>query len=882
MKRKLWKRPEFIAPLTFALCILCSLNTFASPPGPLQRTKLSLENRSQQTLLVLEGPQSFRYTSFQLSNPARLVLDFKGLQAKHLRGEYAVADGPLRKVQVQYLDGVDEPMSRIVVYLRGNHEWQTQREKDRLSFVFAGSTSHKAIRSFLRPQAHKAVEAPSQPAALPAATSLRFKGAQQDALIFRTNGRVQKHKTITLRSPSRIVLDLYGVQKAPRRAKLLSCRKFPIRRIRYGRHADKLRIVLDACKKHLPPQFAIQVTEKSVEVRFGAKEQQQHARVDKIQKQLQAENNQGPRRLEDIGFGETSKFSTVMLRFRGKAPRAKLRHNGRLVVLDLAKIALPARLRKPLDTSEFRGLVQKIEVFAHKRGVRLVAQLSERAKSSLLVEQDLIQWRFPIPAASQKAQATAGNYRITYHPKQVGQAAGGGSATPAADPMSSDVLATLARQRPRKRYTGRRISMYFRKVEIHNLLRLFAEISGLNIITSDAVKGNITLKLRNVPWDQALDIVLKTLKLGKEKEGNIIRITTLNELRREAEERQRLLRARLLAQPQKIRLIPVNYAKAAAMAQQVRAVLSPRGRVSIDTRTNVLIVKDFVPFLLRAEGLVRSLDTQTPQVLIEARIVEANVNFERQFGIQWGGSLLFSPLTGNSTGLLFPNPVGIRGGVPDQGGGGAEGTFGTPNYIVNFPASTGRGRGTAVNFFFGSLTGAFDLSLRLSAAESAGDVKIISAPKIVTLHNMAANIQQGLQIPFSTASAAGTNVQFVAATLSLTVTPQVTTDGSVFLNMSVTNNAPDFSRGGSSGPAISTKTARTNMLIKDGETMVIGGVYSRRTGASENRVPFLGSIPILGALFKNYTYNDDRAELLIFVTPRIINRAKTLGGRQGS
>jgi type IV pilus assembly protein PilQ len=180
------------------------------------------------------------------------------------------------------------------------------------------------------------------------------------------------------------------------------------------------------------------------------------------------------------------------------------------------------------------------------------------------------------------------------------------------------------------------------------------------------------------------------------------------------------------------------------------------------------------------------------------------------------------------------------------------------------------------------LTGAFDLSLRLSAAESAGDVKIISAPKIVTLHNMSANIQQGLQIPFSTASAAGTNVQFVAATLSLQVTPQVTTDGSVFLTMNVTNNAPDFSRGGASGPAISTKTARTNMLIKDGETMVIGGIYSRRTGASENRVPFLGSIPILGALFKNYTYNDDRAELLIFVTPRIINRAKTLGGRQGS
>jgi type IV pilus assembly protein PilQ len=593
------------------------------------------------------------------------------------------------------------------------------------------------------------------------------------------------------------------------------------------------------------------------------------------------------RTIQDIGFGETAAFSTILIRFQGAPPRPQIKHNRQIVTLDIPHFKLPKNLLRPLDTTEFRGVVQKIEVFARKQGVRLVAQLSQKTLSTLHLEQDLLQWRFPIPASPRQAQASESNYRITYHPKRVGQAAGGGGAPPAAggaDPgaMSADVLATLAQQTPRKRYTGRRISMYFHKVEIHNLLRLFAEISGLNIITSDDVKGRISIKLRNVPWDQAMDLVLKTLKLGMEKEGNIIRIATLRELRQEEEERQRLMSARLLARPQKIRLIPVNYALASQIVAQVRTVLSPKGQVSIDQRTNVLVVKDYVPFLLRAEGLVRSLDTQTPQVLIEARIVEANINFERQFGIQWGTSLLFSPITGNSTGLVFPNPIGIRGGVADEGGGALDGTFGVPNYIVNFPAGTGRGRGTAINFFFGSLTGVFDLSLRLSAAESAGEVKIISAPKIVTLHKTPANIQQGLQIPFSTASAAGTNVQFVAATLQLQVTPQVTTDGSVFLQLNVTNNAPDFSRGGAAGPAISTKTARTNMLIKDGETMVIGGIYSRRTGSNENRVPFLGTIPILGALFKNYTYNDDRAELLIFVTPRIINRAQTLGGRQGS
>ena len=202
--------------------------------------------------------------------------------------------------------------------------------------------------------------------------------------------------------------------------------------------------------------------------------------------------------------------------------------------------------------------------------------------------------------------------------------------------------------------------------------------------------------------------------------------------------------------------------------------------------------------------------------------------------------------------------------------------------MINFPASVGTGRGTALDFLFGSLSGIASVSLRLSMAESKGYVKIISSPKIITLHKQSASISQGVQIPFSSASAAGTNVQFVSANLSLSVTPQVTSDGSVFLKMNVTNNAPDFSKAGTSGPSISTKSATTNMLIKDGETMVIGGIYSRRTGGAQARVPFLSSIPILGALFRNYQFNDDRAELLVFVTPRIINRAQTMSGRKSN
>jgi type IV pilus assembly protein PilQ len=296
----------------------------------------------------------------------------------------------------------------------------------------------------------------------------------------------------------------------------------------------------------------------------------------------------------------------------------------------------------------------------------------------------------------------------------------------------------------------------------------------------------------------------------------------------------------------------------------------------------MLIVRDIVGQLDDVEDLVRSLDTQTPQVLIESRIVEASSTYSRDIGIQWGGNAVMSSATGNPTGLRFPSDLGIAGGVPTQDGptnglSPFNGTVQNPNYAVNLPAVTGSGAGGALGLTMGSLSGAVNLNVRLSAAEAAGSVRIISSPRILTLDNNEASISQGTLIPFSQVSAQGVNTAFQEAKLELNVTPHVTSDGSVAMDVKITRNEPDFGRVGANGdPTILEREATTQLLVDDGDTAVIGGIYTRNTGRNVDQVPFFGDIPVLGVFFKRRRFREDRNELLIFLTPRIVNRALAL------
>ena len=336
-------------------------------------------------------------------------------------------------------------------------------------------------------------------------------------------------------------------------------------------------------------------------------------------------------------------------------------------------------------------------------------------------------------------------------------------------------------------------------------------------------------------------------------------------------------------EPLETRLIPVSYAQAGELQPRATDLLSDRGKLSVDSRTNVIIARDTVSNLDQIEALIRNLDTQTPQVLIEGRIVEASSTYAREIGIQWGGDFSASAATANPTGLAFPSTVGVAGGATDNQTpvGGLSPVAGgrpNPNFAVNLPAAAGTGSGGALGITLGSIANNANLNLRLSAMEEEGTLRILSSPKILTLDNRQAHIEQGTLIPYSRVSAQGIQTAFKEAKLNLTVTPHVTADGSVLLKIKMTRDEPDFNNKGARGdPTILKREADTELLVADGHTAVIGGIYTRNHGTSYKKVPFFGDIPILGWLFKSRSDSDRRSEMLIFITPRIVNRAESIG-----
>jgi type IV pilus assembly protein PilQ len=400
-------------------------------------------------------------------------------------------------------------------------------------------------------------------------------------------------------------------------------------------------------------------------------------------------------------------------------------------------------------------------------------------------------------------------------------------------------------------------------------MRLFAEVANLNIILSPEVKGKVTVRMVNIPWDQAMDIILKMNGLGYVLEENVLRIATLPTLAKEAEEETRAKEAKKKAEDLFTRVIAINYSTAKNIEGTIKKSLSPRGETVVDERTNTIIVKDIARNIDEVASLIKVLDKPIAQVMIEARIVEASLNFNRTIGVQWGGTGSMSAATGNPTGLNFPNSITVTGG-PTMG----TTPTGSGNFFVNLPAPAGAGSGGgAIAISFGSLSKALNLDLVLSALESTGEGKVISQPRVSALDNKEAKIEQGLSIPFSTVSASGTQVQFVDAKLSLTVTPHVTPDNKIFMKINAQKNAPDTSLLGASGqPSIRKNEAQTEILLTDGETAVIGGILTIDRGTTIDKVPFFGDIPLIGWLFTKKSASEQKRELIIFITPKVVKQ----------
>jgi len=410
-----------------------------------------------------------------------------------------------------------------------------------------------------------------------------------------------------------------------------------------------------------------------------------------------------------------------------------------------------------------------------------------------------------------------------------------------------------------KEYVGRRISLDFKEVDIADVLRLIAEVSDLNVIAGDEVKGKVTIRLVEVPWDQALDVILLTKGLGFARVGNVLRIASSDVLAQEEEMRLQERRAKEKLEDLVVKLQPVNYADVKDVSKMVKELLTPRGSVNTDSRTNTLIIKDIASVIDEATALVKAVDTMTPQVMIEAKIVEASLDFSRELGSLW--TFGTNPATENTLGgrdYVFQQ--GDDDGIAD--GFGNEVVFGNP--ITAGPTGV---LGLAASV----LDERFNFEIELQAAEVNGDGKVISSPRIVTLDNSTASIEQGVSIPFQTFENGDAQLEFVDAVLKLDVTPHITSDRSIIMEIEVSRNAPDdsvFTLTGS--PAIAKNQVETETLVKDGQTLVLGGIYVVDRSERQSRVPFLNRLPFLGNLFKSDEFSDSRKELLVFVSPRIV------------
>jgi len=416
----------------------------------------------------------------------------------------------------------------------------------------------------------------------------------------------------------------------------------------------------------------------------------------------------------------------------------------------------------------------------------------------------------------------------------------------------ADTYATTEVETDEQQFTGEPISLSLKDADVRDVLKTFSALTQLNIIVDPGVGGSVTVELRDVPWDQALDLILRINNLDYVLENNVLRVATNAKLAAEKSAKVQLEKQREEAKPLKTVLKPLSYAKASYVAGLLAGdnyLLSSRGSVTTDERTNTLIIRDVVDRVEGALRLIESLDQPTPQVVIEGRIVETTRDFSRELGVSWGFSGMMDAQHGNDTGLDFPNSVSVAGDV-----------------------ELARGNQGFLSFSFGDILNTFNLDFLLSAAETDGLLRIVSTPRVTTQNLQQASIRSGLQIPVQTVANNTVTVQYVDATLRLQVTPQITAEGTVNLDIDIKKQEAVLAAavvGGTNVP-IFTRDAQTQLLVRDGGTTVIAGIYQINDQENENRIPGLYKIPLFGNLFKNKGTFKRHDELLIFITPRIV------------
>ena len=549
----------------------------------------------------------------------------------------------------------------------------------------------------------------------------------------------------------------------------------------------------------------------------------------------------GLRELRSIDFRRSSDGAgRVIVKLSDPHTHINLHQVGNQIVVDFSDAGVPANLARRYDATDFGTPVQGFDVTRIGNGSRI----------EITAGGDF----------EQLAYQSDDQYVVEVSPRRK--------------------AANLAEEKAV--YTGERLTLNFQDIETRAVLQLLADASGQNIVVSDSVTGNVTLRLQNVPWDQALDIVLRTKGLDKRRQDNVIIVAPQAELA--AREKAELAAKKDVQElaPLRSEYLQVNYAKAADMAALIKgqsnSLLSSRGSVTVDERTNTLLLQDTPDRIADVRRLVATLDIPIRQVLIEARIVIVNNDFERQLGAVFGVTSVQKYGNGlvTTTGNVAGTDQIIGSALTNRQTTGSvfpvstpTGTTAANRYNVNLPTTTQAG-----SIAVGILGNNFLVDLELQAAQAETQANIISSPRVITANQKKATIEQGVEIPYQqSASSGATTIQFKKAVLSLDVTPQITPDNRIILDLDIRDDAVGtivVASGGVNVPSITTREIATQVLVNDGQTVVLGGILSTTQREDDTKVPFLGDIPVLGHLFKTTDHHDDKDELMIFITPKIV------------
>jgi len=778
----------------------------------IQSLSLLSDDAGQRLSIGLDKPAE--YQVFDLQGPNRLVLNFPGSGLKAgmvpLEGSGSVKN----IVPTENKDG-----SRLEIIFSGDAKYQIEERGDSILVSFNAEVGgEKAV---------KGAELTD--------IQVRDKGAVTE-LVLRGNNMDANHNAITANEGQTMVLDFWnGASKLLKEHFSYATQR--VSDVTVGSAEGRLRLVV----KLLPGagNHQIEANNNQMVVRFG---------------EIATVARNGNVLVEAVDFQPENKTAHLVIRTDSTNPAVNLQEKEGNIIIDLKNARLAEGQERSLDVRAFSGPVRQIDSYGINRDVRIVARLRQKAEVTSYQSGNVL--------------------TVTLEPEAL-------------------VAAKAGDEKAEKpTYTGQKVTFNFKDIDIRNALKLIAEMSNVNIIMADDVSGLLTMRLVDVPWDQALELILASKGLGKEQSGNVMRVAPLNVLKADADARKEASESAEAVAPLETEFIQLGYASVgdvsvilkgeSSAADQVAQtaevgstvsqadssgvggegglkLLSSRGSILLDERSNTMIITDTRDRLDNIKRLIAVIDKPMKQILIEARIVEASDTFSRDLGVKWGGQYNDQGATGRFTHNVAGKAVGTN--------------------VVDLGAAVAAGSGGAIGYTLGTLSGALNLNLELSAAETAGKIKVVSSPRVFTSNLQEALIEEDKQIPFAQTTFAGgvttTSTVLISAKLTLQVTPQVTADNRIIMKLIVNKDTPIANPIQGGDPTIDKKKVETKLLVKNGETVVLGGIYSQTLSENISGVPGLQDIPLFGNLFKRKQKTDDRNELLIFITPIIIGDENT-------